>query len=124
MKVRMKSVSIAAAAVMLSTAALAQAQAQTSPVYGEIGYTMLKIKSEDVGTVHPGALRGIVGYAFHPNLAVEGMLAFGVVSDNVDVSGVNVKVKLDNAYGIYLKPKYDVTPQVELFGRLGYTKVK
>lgn len=30
----------------------------------------------------PGAIRGIVGWDVHPNVAIEGMLAFGVKDDN------------------------------------------
>jgi predicted porin len=113
----MKRIAIAAAAAiaMLSTAA----QAQTSPVYGEIGYTMLKMKAEGE-SVKPNALRGIVGYTLHPNVAVEGMLAFGVGDDSIN----GVDVKLQHAYGAYVKPKFDVTPQFEVFGRLGFTEAK
>jgi outer membrane autotransporter protein len=123
----MKRFAIAAAAAiaMLSTGA----QAQTSPFYGEVGYTVLKFKAEGQPNLKPSALRGIVGYEFHPNLAVEGMLAFGVSNDdfNVDdgLGGVaNVEVKLQHAYGIYVKPKFNVTPQFEVFGRLGYNRIK
>jgi opacity protein-like surface antigen len=122
----MKRIAIAAAAAiaMLSTAA----QAQTSPLYGEIGYTQFKIKEEGSSNLKPNALRGIIGYTLHPNVAVEGMLAFGVGDDGVteDVVGVpvNFDLKLQHAYGIYVKPKFNVTPQFEVFGRLGYTEAK
>jgi opacity protein-like surface antigen len=117
----MKRIAIAAAAAvaMLSTAAQAQ---QTNYFYGEVGYTVMKIEGDGLPNVKPNALRGIVGYAYHPNLAMEGMLAFGVRDDSFNDAGVNVDVKLKNAWGIYLKPKFDVTPQLEVFGRLGATK--
>ena len=61
------------------------------------------------------------------------MLAFGVrneeQSEAVVVPGVGIatataKVKLKQAYGIYVKPKANVTDALELFGRLGYSHVK
>jgi opacity protein-like surface antigen len=125
----MKRIAIAAAAAiaMLSTAAQAQT-AKTSPVYGEVGYTQFKFKEEGVGSVKPNALRGIVGYEFHPNVAVEGMLAFGISDDSISVDEgfgpINVDLKLQHAYGIYVKPKFNVTPEFEVFGRLGYTQAK
>jgi outer membrane autotransporter protein len=118
----MKRFAIAAAAAL---ALLGSAQAQTSsPLYGELGYTFLKIEGGGF-SVHPSALRGILGYDFHPNFAVEGMLAGGVSDDdtNVTVLGapVNVSVKMQHAYGIYVKPKYNWN-QLEAFGRLGWAR--
>jgi opacity protein-like surface antigen len=125
----MKRIAIAAAAAiaMLSTAAQAQT-AKTSPVYGEIGYTQFKVKDELSGSIKPNALRGIVGYTLHPNVAVEGMLAFGISDDSLTFDDgfgpVTTELKLQHAYGIYVKPKFNVTPEFEVFGRLGYTKAK
>lgn len=124
----MKRIVIAAAAAFaMLGAAQAQTQNQPSPLYGELGYTFLKLKEEGTSTRN-GAIRGIVGYAFHPNFAVEGMLGFAVNDDNetfVDptIGPVNVKVKVQNSYGIFFKPKYSFN-QVEVFGRLGWTRSK
>ena len=109
----MKRIAIAAAAalLMLGTAQAQQARA-TSPLYGELGYTFLNIEGRGLNT-DPQALRGILGYGFHPNFAVEGMLAFGTQSDN--------NVKLENAFGVFLKPKYDFG-NVEAFARLGWVR--
>jgi opacity protein-like surface antigen len=123
----MKRIVIAAAAAFAMLGA-AQAQTQTSPFYGELGYTFLKLKEEGLSTRN-GAIRGIFGYAFHPNVAVEGMVGFAVNDDSetfVDPTfgPVDVKVKVQNSYGIFFKPKYSFNNQVEVFGRLGWTRSK
>jgi opacity protein-like surface antigen len=124
----MKRIAIAATAVLAMLGTSAQAQTKTSPLYGEVGYTFVKIKPEGSESAKLGALRGIVGYDLHPNIAVEGMLAFGVNDDkeSFDVGGVtvNAKLELQNAYGIYVKPKFNPTKELELFGRLGYARTK
>ena len=118
----MKRFAIAAAAalLMLGTAQAQQARTATSPLYGEIGYTFLEVKDSGL-KANPQALRGIIGYNFHPFFAAEGMLAFGTASDDVNVGGVNAEVKLKNAFGVFAKPKYDIG-NVELFARLGWVR--
>lgn len=120
----MKRLAVAAASVLLM---LGTAQAQSrAPLYGELGYSFLEFKSDGF-KAKPHALRGIVGYEFHPNFAAEGMLAFGVRSDDFTVTEfgvpVNVDVKLRNAYGVFLKPKYNFGP-AEVFARVGYARLK
>src|SRR5262249_10394984 len=63
----------------------------------------------------PQALRGIIGYNFHPYFAAEGLLALGTVSDN------DQKVK--NTFGAFLKPKYDFG-NLEAFARLGWARTE
>jgi opacity protein-like surface antigen len=120
----MKRIVIAAAAVLTMLGASAQAQTP-SPLYGEVGYNFLTVKAEGE-SANLGALRGILGYDLHPNIAVEGMLAFGVKDDkeSASVSGVtvNAKLELQNSYGIYVKPKFNPTKELELFARLGWTR--
>jgi outer membrane autotransporter protein len=110
------------------------AQAQQMPpmtwgaVYGELGYTFLKIDA--FGTsFRPDAIRGILGYDFHPNFAFEGMYAGGVNDDNktLSINGVptTVQSKLDYMYGLWLKPKYVYAPyNSEAFARLGWAHTK
>ena len=129
----MKMIAIAAAStlLMLGTAQAQQARTTAGGTYAEIGYSQLKLSGEGV-SIKPNAIRGIVGYDFHPNFAVEGMLAFGAGDDSISetaTSGANtatatVKVKLENAYGIYLKPKANLSDSLEVFGRLGYSHAK
>jgi outer membrane autotransporter protein len=124
----MKRIVIAAAAAFAMLGA-AQAQTQPSPFYGELGYTFLKLKEEGSSSTRNGAIRGMFGYAFHPNIAVEGMLGFAVNDDNetfVDptLGTVDLKVKVQNSFGIFVKPKYTFNNQVEVFGRLGWARSK
>jgi opacity protein-like surface antigen len=112
----MKRIAIAAAAALLMLGT-AQAQ-QRSPLYGEIGYSFQTIKADGF-EANPQALRGIIGYNFHPYFAAEGMLQFGTSSD--DDQGVDVKVQ--HGYGIFAKPKYDFG-NIEVFGRLGFARTK
>jgi opacity protein-like surface antigen len=109
----MKLIAVAAASMVL---VLGSAQAQTagSRLYGELGYSFLEMT--DFGAkANPQALRGIVGYDFHPNLAAEGMLAFGTASDNAGP----LDLKLKHAFGLFVKPKYTWN-NAEVFARLGW----
>jgi opacity protein-like surface antigen len=97
-------------------------------MYGELGYTSTSTKETDgpdTFKASPKALRGIVAYEAHPNLAVEGLFAFGM--GRASISGPDVpssaRLKIDNAYGVYLKPKTKLGEAIEVFGRIGYAKV-
>lgn len=126
----MKRTILAASAALL---AIGSAQAQTMPpystanVYGELGYTWLKIDAAGTSS-RPEAIRGILGYDAHPYGAIEFMLGGGVSDDNknVNVPGggtANVNVDLKEMYGIFVRPKYKYQ-QVEGFFRLGWAHTK
>ncbi len=112
------------AAVLVATIG---AQAQT---YGEIGYAGITAKGSDDGgaiKASPAAIRGILGYELNPNLAIEGMVAFGMSDATVKVNGQNVtdeKFKINNAVGVYIKPKTKLNDSLEIFARAGYARVK
>lgn len=111
MKVIIKTAAIAALAF-----AAAGAQAQ---LYGELGYSAVKVDGAGAN-IDLGALTGVIGYGVHPNLAVEGMLAFGVNDDRIGAA----KVELEHSYGLFAKPRVMLSPNFELFGRLGYVESK
>lgn len=119
----MKKIALASAIALASIGAQAQ-------MYGEVGYTAITAKENIDGDrikASPSALRGILGYELNPNLAVEGMVAFGMSDAAIKVNGVSApgeKFKIDNAVGLYLKPKTKLNDQVELFGRVGFARVK
>jgi outer membrane autotransporter protein len=104
---------IVAAAASLVLLGTAQAQVR-APLYGELGYSFLDV--ENFGQdANPQALRGIIGYGFHPFLAVEGMAAFGTSGDNAGLQDL----KLRSAFGLYAKPRYQIN-NFEVFARLGW----
>lgn len=111
----MKVIARTAAIAALAFAAVG-AQAQ---LYGELGYSGVNVDG-NLSDVNLGMLTGVVGYGVHPNLAVEGMLAFGVNDDKVG----GAKVELEHAYGLFAKPRVMLSPNFELFGRLGYVESK
>jgi opacity protein-like surface antigen len=125
----MKLIAIAAASAMLMAGA---AQAQTRPaatgaMYGELGYSSLKMTDSGID-LKPAMLRGIFGYNFHDNFAVEGMLGVGVRKDSTSTTfaGVPVNVQEDvrHIVAIYVKPKAMVGDAFEVFGRLGYAQTR
>lgn len=94
------------------------AQAQ---VYVEGSYIPTKITVDDVdGAFKPHLFAGTVGYGVHPHLAIEGMLGLGTKKSTND--GVEMKYK--SIYGVFLKPRYQLSDAVEVFARLGYAKTK
>jgi hypothetical protein len=72
-KMKVIAIATAAASLLLGVAAHAQQAPAAGPLYGELGYSWAQIHGNGVKAT-PGAIRGIIGYDVHPNLAVEGML--------------------------------------------------
>jgi outer membrane autotransporter protein len=118
-------IKIAIASALSLAAFTASAQ-----MYGELGVTAVDIELNDSGSnleSSPTAIRGIVGYELNPNLAIEGLVAFGMNDDNFKVNGATAfgtKFELDNAIGIYAKPKVKFTPELEGFVRAGFARAK
>jgi opacity protein-like surface antigen len=115
-----RTIIVAAAAALFSFAAQAQSSAAPAPTpwYGELGYTVLDAHDSSISfSAKPKALRGIVGYSFHPNFAAEAMLAGGV--SNGSDKGVDVKVQ--HAVGVFVKPKV-AFGDFEAFARVGWTR--
>ena len=113
-------------ALILALSACGIAQAQTaapSPLYGEIGYAALNTEVIDAD-FDTGAIRAILGYELHPNVAIEAMLGFGVGDDSFTNRGDTVKLKIKNSYGLFLKPKVQIVEGLEAFGRIGYARSK
>lgn len=108
--------------LLLSTAALslfalpAAAQSVSTPQwYGTAGYTAL-----DAGDANLGAITGRVGARLHPNFGLEGEASIGVVDDDITVAGVTGSVEQDYDAAAYAVGVVPLSPQFELFGRVGY----
>jgi opacity protein-like surface antigen len=118
-------IKIAITSVLVLAAFSASAQ-----MYGEVGVTSVKYEETSFGyniKSSPTAIRGIFGYEINPNFAVEGLAAFGMSDDNVQVLGYTVpgvKFKVDNVFGFYAKPKVKFSPELEGFVRAGFARSK
>ena len=117
MKTFIKVLSIVALA-----AAATGAQAQ---LYGEVGYAPLKFSGSDAGntmTASPKVIGLTLGYDLYKNVAVEGIYAFSAGDDTATLNGAATvaKLKVESAYGLFVKPKTMLGVNFEVFGRLGY----
>jgi opacity protein-like surface antigen len=119
----MKKFALIAAALLAAGAA----QAQTKPnsaLYGEVGYVFLNADLGSGYKVDTGAVRGIIGWDLHQYVALEAMVAVGTSSEDLGGLLAGYKAKVSNSYGFYVKPKYALNDQVEVFGRLGFANSK
>jgi hypothetical protein len=119
--VKIKSTILLTVLAFVSVAASAQSKINDPALFGEISYVSLSVKDSGF-SVSPAAMRGILGYNINQNFDVEGMLGFGIKNDTITVSGVSADIKVGTMVGAYLKPKVNLSSDVELFARLGYAK--
>ncbi len=111
--------------LVASTLLLAAACAQ-SQTYVEVGWLRVKAKesvSNNDWSATPSAARGILGYELDPNLAIEGLAALGVNRATVSTADTD-QLKIESIFGAYLKPKFKLNDRLEVFGRLGYARLK
>ncbi len=119
----MKTISrVLASLVLVATAGVASAQTAAKDFYFEGGLVPMKITGDDLD-VTPVAARLTLGKDINANLAVEGVYVFTASKDSIKVRNVNVDISIAG-YGLYLKPKMEVTKGTEVFGRVGYTSAK
>ena len=97
--------------------ALLAAGAQAQSMYGEVGYTGLDYKEPGL-KVSPAMVRGVMGYEFTPNLAVEGMVGVNGGSDSA--SGTSFKI--NNMVGVFGKFQAPITDDLKVYGRLGVAR--
>jgi len=90
------------------------AQAQTG-AYANAGYT--HYGADHLGL---GGVTGRLSYRFHQNFAVEGETSIGVKDD--DIGAANVE--LDHAIGVFGVAIMPLSPNFDVFGRVGYGQVK
>lgn len=123
----MKKLSFATLALSLFAAPAAFAQSAASGTYGELGIAQVSFAVSDasVPTLKPTVLRAVVGYGLSDNFALEGMLGAGMSDASADLStSASAKLKVESMVGAYLKVKAQAAPGVELFGRVGYAKIR
>ncbi|QTD45642.1 outer membrane beta-barrel protein [Ottowia testudinis] len=118
-------------ALLCAAGAHAQSAATpTSGVYTELGFTALRYKDNATGAGLPAfkgnatMVRGIAGYNLNENLALEGMVGFGVSGKKSTIGGEVFHAKPSNMVGLFIKPKLPLGDSAELFGRVGFSSVK
>lgn len=112
----MKTLALSAAVAALAVAAPALAQDGPS-YYGSLSYSNTSTDDIDADL---GSITGRFGAKFTPNLGVEGEASFGVKDDTVNVGGVPVEVDQNYDAAVYGVATLPVSPNFELFGRVGY----
>lgn len=97
--------------------ALLASGAQAQSLYGEVGYTGLDYSGTGL-KVSPAMVRGVVGYEFTPQLALEGMVGLGARSD----SSAGSTLKLDNTIGVFGKAQVPLNDAFKVYGRVGVAR--
>ena len=107
-------------AAACSTTVFAQS---ANNLYGEVAYSMVNAKdtstTDNLGTFKTSVARFTLGSVVANNVAVEGFIAQGLASDSKVINGLNVELKNKTAYGIAVRPFFQATQDIEVFGRLG-----
>lgn len=115
-----------AAAAFLTLAGAAQAQTADSSAYAEVGYSRLTYKDDFGFKSSPGLLTTTLGYRVLPQVAIEGHIGFSLGSDDLTFNGAStgVKAKIGTNYGIFVRPSVQLADDFELFGRVGWQRVR
>jgi hypothetical protein len=76
-------------------------------------------------TARPSVMRLVVGYEFNPRWSVEVMGGLNLASDGVPGTGeASLRVRVEQLYGLYLRPNLEIGPGLQLFGRLGVSEAQ
>lgn len=104
---------------VLATGAVSAEPMPNQGYYGEVGYLALNLKNRNNGfDATPNLAQVTFGKEIDKNLSAEGSYAFTVSKDSSVVSGTNYTAKA-SAFGVSLKPKMEITKDVEAFARIG-----
>lgn len=92
--------------------------------YFGLGWSQISYAEDGYDTVSPTAIIARLGKQVNPNLAIEARLGTGLASSDIYISNVRVSVDVDSFIGFYGKVMAPVSPQVSVYGLLGYTSGK
>lgn len=121
----MKSLTVAVAIALAGTSAFAQSKLDSNSWYAELGYNSAQYNLDGLsGLSNANNLLIGVGKNMSENYALEGVYVTGMNDSTTTSPGATVNVKLAGSYGLYVKPKFKINDQVELFGRVGYFSAK
>ena len=96
------------------------------PLFVQMGYGSFKHNlkasniaiNSDVEQITAG-----VAYQINPNIAVEGIVGLGISNkDFLKTNSNTYSSRINNMFGIYVKPKFDITDTLSLNARLGYSQ--
>ena len=96
---------------------LVSATTLAGDVYSELGYSRIRVSGGGISATPADAILRI-GYDFTRNFGAEVDGLTSVASANIG----GVDLKIDSAYGAYLKGQVEVAPSVELYAKLGWMK--
>lgn len=110
---------IAITSICLFLGTLSQiASAEEKKSYVEIGAG--SVAYEEAGwRLVPKIVKLTAGTKIVDHLAIEAMGAFGAADSTVE----GITLKVDSMLGLYLKPYFNLGDSVELYGKLGYTRL-
>jgi hypothetical protein len=106
-------------ALSLVTASYAASAQEQSRFYAEAAYGGIKTEAEGF-SVTPGVGLLRLGMNLDKNFSTEFMVGTTIADAKIQVSGVPVTLKYENIYGLYLKGKAEIAPNLDVYGRLGY----
>lgn len=107
---------VLASLVLVAAAGATSAQTTAKEFYVEGGLLGLKAKNDNNGySATPKLVRVVAGKEINQNLAVEGMAGLNLSKDDGS-SGSTV--------GAFLKPKMEVSKDIEVFARVGAARTK
>lgn len=110
-------IAVLTVALLLSVPAYA-----AQDLYGGVNYGVAKYKEDGVPSASLDTLAFKLGTFLHPNFAIEVRLGTGVGDDTVTVSGIPVKVEIDNFYGFYGRAFIPTGSGFRPYGMVGWTK--
>lgn len=108
------------AALAVLAACSASAQSMSNPgFYGEVGYLPLQLKNSNNGFDATSKLvRLTFGKEINKNLSVEGSYGFTASEGTSVVNNITYHANA-STYGVLLKPKFEITQNLEAFARIG-----
>ncbi len=107
-------------AILAAGTVSAQSMSNNSGYYGEIGYSAIKL-DDGAAIVTPKLARLIVGTTINTNLDVEGMIAVTMTKADWKIDEITGKASAKH-FGLYAKPKFEIAPDTEVFGRIGISR--
>jgi hypothetical protein len=91
--------------------------------YGEVGYLGLKSSSSTLnGSQTPELIRFVAGKDVDENLSIEAMAAMTVSKANTNPYPNETDKYSGSTFGVYAKPKIEVTTGTDVFARLGVAR--